>query len=330
MECYLLSEPKNRGYRKRMLSLWLQKGIFWVSEQRLVNQENTFRRNCWMTELEIEELERKVTGSDSVIVEEARSVEALSDQVGEDRRNVLPETGGEEQADSLDEEEVAIVIEIVEVIDRGRKDKLPALRNVPKKKLLEETAKVDKVLSKFKTHSIIKTNELFYAEAFAVTNRSEVKIDKVAGKKEPMWKRRLQNKIKELRKDFSQLEASNDKDISSFRHWGRLERKYSIRVKRLDVFIEELKQRITAIAAKVRRYQGRVDSYRQNRLFENNQRQFYRELDQGAERCDDISLWLKNQNSFGETYGVNLQIIRKMQSDCKTCEVKLMLKNKRR
>ena len=41
-----------------------------------------------------------------------------------------------------------------------------------------------------------------------------------------------------------------------------------------------MKQRITAIAAKVRRYQGRVDSYRQNRLFENNQRQFYRELDQ--------------------------------------------------
>ena len=32
MECYLLSEPKIRGYRKRMLSLWLQKGMFWVSE----------------------------------------------------------------------------------------------------------------------------------------------------------------------------------------------------------------------------------------------------------------------------------------------------------
>ena len=27
--------------------------------------------------------------------------------------------------------------------------------------------------------------------------------------------------------------------------------------------------------------------YRQNRLFENNQRQFYRELDQEEERCDD-------------------------------------------
>ena len=122
-------------------------------------------------------------------------------------------------------------------------------------------------MSKFKAHSIAKANELFYAGAFIVINRLGVKIDKVTGRSEPMWKRRLQNKIKELRKDLSQLEASKDKDISNFRHWEKLERKYSIRVKRLNVVIEELKQRITAIAAKVRRYQGRVDSYRQNRLF---------------------------------------------------------------
>ena len=55
----------------------------------------------------------------------------------------------------------------------------------------------------------------------------------------------------------------------------------------MNVFIEELKQRITAIAAKVTRYQGRVDRYRQNRLFENNQRRFYRKLDEEEERCDD-------------------------------------------
>ena len=101
-----------------------------------------------MTDLETEGLERKVTGSDCVIVEEARSVEALHDHV--DVRNVLPEMGAEEQADSLDEE-VAIVMEIAEVIERGRKDKLPSLRNVSKKKLLEENAKIDPVLSKFKT-----------------------------------------------------------------------------------------------------------------------------------------------------------------------------------
>ena len=54
-----------------MLGLWQQKGMLWVSEQRLVDQANAICRNGWMAELEIEELERKVTGSDSVIAVEA-------------------------------------------------------------------------------------------------------------------------------------------------------------------------------------------------------------------------------------------------------------------
>ena len=66
---------------------------------------------------------------------------------------------------------------------------------------------------------------MFYAGDFVFTNRLEVKIDRVAGRKEPMWKRRFQNKIKELSKDLSQLEASKDKHISNFRHWERLEKK---------------------------------------------------------------------------------------------------------
>ena len=131
----------------------------------------------------------------------------MPDHVGEDVRNVLLEMGAEEQSDSLHEEEVAIVMEIAEVIERGKKDKLPGLRNVPKKKLLEKTGNVDKVLSKYKTHSITKTNELFYTGAFVAITRLGVKIDKVAWRKNPMWKRRLQNRIKELRKDLSKLKA---------------------------------------------------------------------------------------------------------------------------
>ena len=67
--------------------------MIWVSEQRSVDQANTIQRNSWMTEVEIEELERKVIESDSVIVEEARSVEVLPNQVGEDVRNVFAENG---------------------------------------------------------------------------------------------------------------------------------------------------------------------------------------------------------------------------------------------
>ena len=64
---------------------------------------------------------------------------------------------------------------------------------------------------KFKTHSITKTNELFYAGADVVMNRLGVKIDKVAGRKEPVWKRRLQNKVKELWKYLSQLARNIEK-----------------------------------------------------------------------------------------------------------------------
>ena len=36
----------------------------------------------------------------------------------------------EEQADSLDEEELAIVMKVSEVKERGKKDELPALRKM--------------------------------------------------------------------------------------------------------------------------------------------------------------------------------------------------------
>ena len=68
----------------------MQKGMFWVSEQKLVDEANTIRRNSWMTDFEIEELERKVTGRNSVIEEDSRRVEALPDHAGEVVRNFLP------------------------------------------------------------------------------------------------------------------------------------------------------------------------------------------------------------------------------------------------
>ena len=68
----------------------------------------------------------------------------------------------------------------------------------------------------------------------------------------------------------------------------------------MNLLIKKLKQRITIIAAKVIRYQGRVDSHRQNRLFENNQRQFYRELDQGEDRCHDDQPVAEQSKQFSE------------------------------
>ena len=217
-----------------MPSLWLNKGMFWVSEQRLVDQANTIRRNIWMmTELEIEELERNLAENDSY-KEQERSADDTFNNLGEEVRYILAALKADEEIGHREKGEVAIIEEIAEVLLRRQKDKLPVLRDIPKKKLLEETAKVDKVLCKFKTHSITKTNELFCAGAVVVTNTLAVKTNKVAERKEPMWKRRrLQNKIEELRKDLSQLESSKDKKVINVNYWQTLERKYNIRVKTL-------------------------------------------------------------------------------------------------
>ena len=131
-------------------------------------------------------------------------------------RDNLTTLEADEEIGNLEKEEVAIVAEIAEMLERRQKYKLSALRDIPKKKLLEETAKTDKVLCKFKTHSIIKSNELFYAGAVVVINRLGVKINKAAKIKEPV--QRLQNKIKELKKDLSQLELSKDKELGYVWH----------------------------------------------------------------------------------------------------------------
>ena len=129
-----------------------------------------------------------------------------------------------------------------------------------------------------------------------------VNINKAAEKKEPIWKRRLQNKIKEFRKNLSQLESS---EVMEVRHWQTLERKYNIRAKTLSVIIEQLKQRIVAIAAKVRRYQERLDRFRQNRMSQSNQRQFYKELNQEGERWDDDQPVAEESKKFLESESVD-------------------------
>ena len=68
------------------------------------------------------------------------------------------------------------------MFERRQKNKLQALRVIPTKMLLKETTEVDKVLCKFKTHSITKANELFYAGAVVLTNSLRVKMNKEAEK----------------------------------------------------------------------------------------------------------------------------------------------------
>ena len=58
----------------------------------------------------------------------------------------------------------------------------------------------------------------------------------------------------------------------------RLERRYNIRRKRLNIVREELKERINAVGTKTKRFNSRINQYQQNQLFDNNQGRFFQRL----------------------------------------------------
>ena len=104
-----------------MLSLWLNKCMFWVFDQA-----NTICRNSWMTELEIEKLERSLAENDSY-----KDKERSADDTGSNLREVvayiLTALEADEEIGNLEEEKVVIMEEIAEVLERRQKEKLPAL-----------------------------------------------------------------------------------------------------------------------------------------------------------------------------------------------------------
>ena len=77
-------------------------------------------------------------------MEEERTADDTDSNVRE-VRDILTVLEADEEIGNLEEEVVAINQEITEVLERRQKGKPPVLRYVPKKELLEETTKVDKV-----------------------------------------------------------------------------------------------------------------------------------------------------------------------------------------
>ena len=50
----------HRGYRQRMHRIWLERGLFPTSEQRICDQARAIRKNNWLTDIELESIRRRV------------------------------------------------------------------------------------------------------------------------------------------------------------------------------------------------------------------------------------------------------------------------------
>ena len=122
-------------------------------------------------------------------------------------------------------------------------------------------------------------------------------------RKEPPWKQRQKKQIGELRKDISRLNCILRKEPIKWKVQVTLDHKYKTKEKGFQVFLKELKQRVTAKAAKRRRYENRVKQFWQNRLFDSDKTRLFEELDGKLEEKTPHQAPMKVQR-FGAVYGL--------------------------
>lgn len=299
MECYFRSEPNKRGYRKRMLQCWNALGVFKVNEQRLADQARAIKTNGWLTDIEIEEIKRKAStdeNPDFSGTEETLPGQCQREGTGEENTCVdwqdswVPETlSVEEQVNSkgLDEDEANILRILLVKMKEENHEPPQNLKSFNKSKLSKEIDAVNSVLKHIDTRTVTETNRLLVVAANLVTERLGVKRPKEKSTKEPWWRRRIKTKVEQLRKDISRLEKVVKGECIREKVVESLERKYKLARKGQSVVLEELKQRVTAQAAKLKRYDERITQFKQNRMFESNRKRLFEEIE-GVKRDHTI------------------------------------------
>ena len=258
-----------------------------MTESRLAMQARTIVNKQWLTAEELDEIraretEREENGESTVLVENiSETVIAIANrrsiERGEQTVEVEIPRMGNISAEGLPQDKQELIEKIKNIRDglqEGRK-RLTNIRHIDKRKLVEEVRKINEIVGYLPVNNITDLNDTFYASAVIVTEKVAKKG--MERREEPAWKIRLKRKVEGLQQDLSRLEEAKKRNYND-RMKRKMERKFNIKRKGYQQVIEELKQRLTATAIKIKRYEDRVKQYQQNRMFENNQKRFYEDI----------------------------------------------------
>ena len=80
--------------------------------------------------------------------------------------------------------------------------------------------------------------------------------------------------------------------------------RYRVKTKGLKTVIEELKQRMLRKSAKVRTYQQRIEQFRQNRIFDFDQKNIYPEFNGDRVRPIDVPNAEESKRFWGDLWNI--------------------------
>ena len=181
-----------------------------------------------------------------------------NEQIGDDSDETINNVAV--NVETLDEETQLIIAQLNKILAGGRNTDGISFKKVDMNTLNRTTAKVNRVIELIETKNITQTNNLIKAAGVWVADQLGLKKYEGGKKKDPWWKRRIEEDIKQLKKDINILERVKEGQIGA-RKEGKaklIEEKYGVKRKGLTTVIEELKQRILAKAAKLSRYEQRI------------------------------------------------------------------------
>ena len=305
MECYYLSNPVDendrpiRGYRQRMHRHWRDKGMFEIKEQNLCDQARAIRKNEWLSAVELEMIKRRVNN----VTESELNLENepnLEDQVIISNENnddtTIHRVTNEEEFDLVvehsnerTEEEKQEIREILSIYKGNEILSFPGLKRIDRKTLSTTTKRINQLIGDIRTVDITQTNRVIYATMVYSARKVGLKpvCDNKKANQEPWWKRRILTSINDLRKHINILERKKAGTIIKKTKFDLLNIKYRITAKGLNVVIEELKQRLKAKSYKIKRYESRIEQFRINRMFNQDQKKVYEKL-QGKQREENV------------------------------------------
>ena len=284
MECFYRSKPFDeegkpiRGYRQRMFREWRDRGMFESTEQRVCDQARAIRKNGWLSELELEAIKRQIEDESQDDLYEGQDVTVEAETVeidagaGEEEINDAEDSIGDIEGD-MNEEHRMIVEQLKEIMKEGRTCDGIMFKKVDRKVLKVQTNRVNEAIKYIKSKSITETNNLIKAASVWVADQIGLKKAEHRKKNEPRWKRRIEGDIKRLKQEvnFLERELKGELGLRKKRKLSELEGKYGVKRKGLKTVIEELKQRLLAKSAKIRRYEQRIEQFRQNKIFDFDQ-----------------------------------------------------------
>ena len=167
-----------------------------------------------------------------------------------------------------------------ETINARQKLMKVKLNRYTKRKLKMTDTAVDVILSRQPGGiSVTTINQLIYAAASVVSGRTTTTTGTSKDRYQPKWQSNLERRIEHLRHDLSVAVAlANGKRVKNWKV-SRLYRKHNLPISTEKSKAKEIiKQKLLALAQRLRRCKKRVKFFRQNKLFNEDAKNFYREI----------------------------------------------------